>query len=131
MTQRKTINMKNAFATRKILVDGLFSVVDLIADISRHLHGLKVRLYKTTYLSLIFIFKIHIVFSILSRNPKICYFLNKILLSDLTLSYCLLCLFKRISCKENATLLLLYSVSIEQCVFTHHCKYFIGTLYFL
>ena len=107
--------MKNAFATRKILVDGLFSVVDLIADISRHLHGLKVRLYKTTYLSLIFIFKIHIVFSILSRNPKICYFLNKILLSDLTLSYCLLCLFKRISCKENATLLLLYSVSKHIC----------------
>ena len=27
-------------------------------------------------------------------------------------------------------MLLLHSVSIEQCVFTHHCKYFIGTLYF-
>ena len=75
-------------------------------------------------------FKIHIVFSILSRNPKICYFLNKILLSDLTLLYRLLYLCIRISCKENATLLLLDSVSIEECVFTYHYKYFIGTFHF-
>ena len=75
-------------------------------------------------------FKIHIVFSILYRNPKICYYLNKILLSDLTLLYCFLYLYIRISCKEIDALLLLHSVSIEQCIFSYHYKYFIGTFHF-
>ena len=97
--------------------DGLFSVADLTADISRHLYGLKIRLYKIPQLSVIFIFKIHIVFSILSRNSKICYFLNKILLSDLTLILFTLSLYKNFLQRKCYTAFTTFSFYWTMCIY--------------